>query len=93
MATARNSAAHETQDSPTLQPSIGKAMAQHSTPWRRPRFWIWLVAIVILLIFLYFFKPFEGYLLAAVPNIRFDNVIFWFASLVGVVAFAFAPAP
>lgn len=65
-------------------------MAEQTAPWRSPRFWITLVVIVILLIFLYFFKPFEAYLVEAVPNIRFDNVVFWFASLVGVVAFAFA---
>ena len=57
---------------------------------RGPRFWIWLVAIVIALIFLYFYKPFGDYLSAAIPNIRFDNVLFWFASLVGVIAYIIA---
>ena len=57
---------------------------------RRPRFWIILVAIVIALIFLYFYKPFQDYIAAAIPNVHFSNVLFWFASLVGVVAYAVA---
>ncbi|MGI9452571.1 MAG: hypothetical protein ACR2QH_18300, partial [Geminicoccaceae bacterium] len=55
-----------------------------------PRLWITLVAIVILLIFLYFYQPFESYLLQQIPNIRFANVIFWFASLVGIVSYGVA---
>lgn len=55
---------------------------------RTARFWIWLIAVIILLIALYFYKPFETYLVEAVPNIRFGNIVFWFASLVGAVAFA-----
>ena len=43
-----------------------------------------------MLIFLYFYQPFEDYLTAAIPNIHFGNVVFWFASLVGVVAYAIA---
>ena len=57
---------------------------------RRPRFWIILVAIIIALIFLYFYKPFQDYISAAIPNVHFSNVLFWFASLVGVVAYAVA---
>ena len=58
--------------------------------WRRPRPWIALVAIVIALVFLYFYKPFETYLLERIPGIHFSNVLFWFASLVGVVAYVIA---
>ena len=58
--------------------------------WRRPRPWIALVAVVIALVFLYFYKPFESYLLERIPGIHFSNVLFWFASLVGVVAYVIA---
>ena len=58
--------------------------------WRRPRPWIALVAVVIALVFLYFYKPFEIYLLERIPGIHFSNVLFWFASLVGVVAYVIA---
>ena len=58
--------------------------------WRRPRPWIALVAVVIALVFLYFYKPFESYLLEHIPGIHFSNVLFWFASLVGVVAYVIA---
>src|SRR5579872_461270 len=53
-------------------------------------FWIAVVAIIILLIFLYFYRPFETYLVAHIPLIHFSNIVFWFASLVGLVAYAFA---
>ena len=58
--------------------------------WRRPGPWIALVAIVIALVFLYFYQPFESYLLERIPGIHFSNVLFWFASLVGVVAYVIA---
>jgi hypothetical protein len=48
------------------------------------------VAAIILLIFLYFYRPFETYLIAHIPYIHFRNVVFWFASLVGIIAYAFA---
>jgi len=57
---------------------------------RQQQFWIGIVAVVILLIFLYFYRPFEIYLVAHIPLIHFSNVVFWFASLVGVAAYAFA---
>jgi len=49
-----------------------------------------LVGIAIALVFLYFYQPFGDYLAAAIPNIHFGNILFWFASLVGVVAYAVA---
>ncbi len=61
-------------------------MAEEKTE-RRPRFWIGLIAIIILLIFLYFYKPFETYLVAHIPQIHFSNVVFWFASLVGIIGY------
>lgn len=63
-------------------------MAEDTT--RQQQFWIAVVAIVILLIFLYFYRPFETYLVARIPFIHFSNVIFWFASLVGIIAYAVA---
>jgi uncharacterized membrane protein len=63
-------------------------MADDTT--KQQQFWIWVVAVVILLIFLYFYRPFETYLVAHIPFIHFSNVVFWFASLVGIVAYAFA---
>src|SRR3974377_2074275 len=63
-------------------------MADDTT--KQQQFWIWLVAVVILLIFLYFYRPFETYLVAHIPFIHFSNVVFWFALLVGIVAYAFA---
>ena len=57
---------------------------------KQQQFWIGVVAVIILLIFLYFYRPFETYLVAHIPFIHFSNVIFWFASLVGIVAYAVA---
>ncbi len=62
-------------------------MAQDSENRLTKRFWFWLIALVILLIFLYFYAPVEAYLVENIPGIRFSNVLFWFASLVAVVAF------
>jgi len=55
---------------------------------RRSRHWISLIAVIIALIFLYFYQPFEDYLTNSLPNVHFHNVLFWFASLVGVVGYA-----
>ncbi len=65
-------------------------MNDEASRWQRPRPWIALVAVVIALVFLYFYKPFESYLLERIPGIHFSNVLFWFASLVGVVAYVIA---
>lgn len=65
-------------------------MADGTTEQRRRTFWITVLAIVILLITLYFYAPFEAYLSASIPNIHFSNVVFWFASLVGVIGYVIA---
>lgn len=65
-------------------------MAQESAGPRITRFWIVLVGVIILLIFLYFYQPFETFIRDSIPHIHFYNVIFWFASLVGVIGFAVA---
>src|ERR1700683_1252694 len=63
-------------------------MADDTT--KQQQFWSAVVAVIILLVFLYFYRPFETYLVTHVPFIHFSNVVFWFASLVGIVAYAFA---
>lgn len=62
-------------------------MSEQMTYPQRPRFWMALIAIAIALIFLYFYAPFETFVKDAIPNIHFTNVIFWFASVVGVIAY------
>ncbi len=62
-------------------------MSENFTVSRRPRFWITVLAIIIGLIFLYFYAPFEKFLVEAIPNARFSNVIFWFASTVGIIIY------
>jgi len=57
---------------------------------KQQQFWIGLIALIIILIFLYFYRPFETYLVAHIPLIHFGNVIFWFTSLVGIVVYGFA---
>lgn len=65
-------------------------MAREPVTRYATKFWIILIGVIILLIFLYFYKPFETFLTASIPNIRFSNVIFWFASVVGVIGYAVA---
>lgn len=55
-----------------------------------PRLWIGLVALIIVLIFLYYYQPFEAYVAEGITHVRSDNLIFWFASLVGVVGYTIA---
>lgn len=57
---------------------------------RTPRFWMTVVAIIIGLIFLYYYQPFEAFVVDGLTHIKSDNLIFWFASLVGVVGYAIA---
>lgn len=63
-------------------------MAETTSFWNRPRFWIFFIALIILLIFIYYFDPFADYIRANLKNVRFHNVIFWFSALVAVIAFA-----
>ena len=63
-------------------------MADDTT--KQQQFWAGVVAVIILLVFLYFYRPFETYLVAHIPSIHFSNVVFWFACLVGIIAYAFA---
>lgn len=63
-------------------------MEEAKSRWRQPRSWIGLIVIVILIIFLLFYRPFEQYLIDNIPRIHFSNILFWFVSLVAVVSFA-----
>ena len=65
-------------------------MVEESNQRRESRFWVALISIIMLLIFLYFYKPFEIYLVNNIPNIHFSNVLFWFASFVGVIGYVIA---
>lgn len=66
------------------EPATG---SREDTVTHRPRFWITLVAVIIGLVFLYFYPPFEKFIKDAIPNIHFTNVVFWFAAVVGVIAY------
>jgi hypothetical protein len=63
-------------------------MSDEITDRRRHRSWIGLLALIILLIFLYFYTPFETLVKGSIPSIHFNNVIFWFASVVGIIAYS-----
>ena len=65
-------------------------MEQETESPYRQRFWIVILGIVILLVFLYFYRPFENYLSDGIANIHANNIVFWFASLVGVIGYAVA---
>ena len=65
-------------------------MAEQIPYWQRPRAWIGLIALITLLIFLYFFAPFESYVIENVPKARFHNVLFWFSAVVAVIGFGLA---
>ena len=65
-------------------------MAEEQTNRYTTRFWVVLIAVIVLLIFLYFYQPFETYVTESIPNIHFYNVVFWFASAVGVIGYAVA---
>ena len=63
-------------------------MEEAKSRWRQPRSWMSLVVIIILIVFLLFYRPFEQYLIDNIPLIHFSNILFWFASLVAIVSFA-----
>jgi hypothetical protein len=65
-------------------------MDQTTTGSHLRRFWVILVGLVIVLIFLYFYQPFEEYFLEGITHIHSYNIIFWFAALVGVVGYVIA---
>ncbi len=65
-------------------------MAQDTSTDYNHKFWFSVIAIVIFLVFIYFYEPFEIFLVNSIPAIHFENVIFWFASVVGIVGYAVA---
>jgi hypothetical protein len=65
-------------------------MAQEVFSGSKLKFWFSVIAIIIFLVFIYFYEPFEVFLVNAIPAIHFENVIFWFASVIGILAYAFA---
>ncbi|MDH3234715.1 MAG: hypothetical protein OEQ29_14440 [Alphaproteobacteria bacterium] len=54
------------------------------------RYGMTLVGIAILLIFLYFYQPFEKLVSDSIRGIAASTIIFWFAVFVGVIAYAIA---
>lgn len=67
-------------------PESDGTMAQDSVANFTQRSWFWLIALIIFLIFLYYYEPFETYLTGNIGGIHFSNVLFWFASLIAVFA-------
>ncbi len=53
--------------------------------------WFWTLVgfliFIIVLIFLYFFKPFEELFNLVVYGIDFDNITFWVALIIGIIGF------
>lgn len=53
--------------------------------------WFWTlvgyIVFIIVLIFLYFYKPFEDLFNNVIHGIGFDNAIFWVALIVGIIGF------
>ncbi len=66
-------------------------MEQTTTAAGRSRkFWTVTAGLAILLIFLYYYQPFESYVSEGITNVRAGNIIYWFAAAVGVIAFVIA---
>ena len=53
--------------------------------------WFWtlvgFIIFIIILIFLYFYEPFEVLFNIVVHGISFSNVIFWVALIIGIIGF------
>ncbi len=53
--------------------------------------WFWTLVgfliFIIVLIFLYFYKPFEELFNLVVYGIDFDNITFWVALIIGIIGF------
>ncbi len=53
--------------------------------------WFWtlvgFIIFIIVLIFLYFYKPFEDLFNLVINGLGFDNAIFWVALIIGIVGF------
>ncbi len=57
------------------------------TSWQ----WFWTLVgfliYIVVLIFLYFYQPFEDLFNIVVLGLTYDNAIFWFALIIGIVGF------
>ncbi len=55
--------------------------------WR----WFWtlvgFVVFILVLVFLYFYQPFEDLFVLVLNGVGHDNAIFWVALIVGIVGF------
>ncbi len=53
--------------------------------------WFWtlvgFIVYIIVLIFLYFFQPFEDLFSLVINGLSYDNAIFWVALIVGIIGF------
>lgn len=53
--------------------------------------WFWtlvgFIVYIIVLIFLYFFKPFEDLFVTVINGISYDNAIFWAVLIIAIVGF------
>jgi hypothetical protein len=57
------------------------------TGWRL--FWalVGYVAFIVILIFLYFYKPFEDFFTLVINGLGYDNAMFWVVLIAGIVGF------
>ena len=53
--------------------------------------WFWgligYIVLIVVLIFLYFYEPFEVLFTAVINGISFSNIIFWVSAITGIVGF------
>ncbi len=53
--------------------------------------WFWtlvgFVVLIVVLVFLYFYPPFEDLFVLVLNGVGYDNAIFWAALIVGIVGF------
>ena len=57
------------------------------TGWRL--FWalVGYVAFIVILIFLYFYKPFEDFFTLVINGLGYDNAMFWVVLIAGIIGF------
>ena len=57
------------------------------TGWRL--FWalVGYVAFIVILIFLYFYKPFEDFFTLVINGLGYDNAMFWVVLIAAIVSF------
>jgi hypothetical protein len=57
------------------------------TRWRLVWALVAYVAFIVILIFLYFYKPFEDFFTLVINGLGYDNAIFWVVLIAGILAF------